>query len=255
MGLLKNYSSGKLPMAFKVLPFSIDWEKLLELTKPNEWTPHAMFAATRVFISSMDSYNARYFLEKYLLPAVREDIKNHRKLNYHYYLALKKAMYKPAAWFKGILFPLCQQNLTLREATIIASTLMRISVPVVHSSIAIIKLCEMPFTGPMLLFLKVVLEKKYSLASRVLTSIVNFFLGFASETRPLPLLWHQTFLTFARIYTVSLDELQKDNLKQLAKSKKHHLVTKEILKALNEGKETQSLNASFIGTGSGMILE
>ena len=31
-----------------------------------------------------------------------------RKLNYHYYQSLKKAMYKPAAFFKGILLPLCE---------------------------------------------------------------------------------------------------------------------------------------------------
>ena len=31
-----------------------------------------------------------------------------RKLNYHLYQALKKAMYKPAAFFKGILLPLCE---------------------------------------------------------------------------------------------------------------------------------------------------
>lgn len=33
---------------------------------------------------------------------------NSRKLNYHLYQALKKAMYKPAAFFKGILLPLCE---------------------------------------------------------------------------------------------------------------------------------------------------
>ena len=31
-----------------------------------------------------------------------------RKLNYHLYQALKKALYKPAAFFKGILLPLCE---------------------------------------------------------------------------------------------------------------------------------------------------
>ena len=36
---------------------------------------------------------------------------NCRKLNYHYYQSLKKAMYKPAAFFKGILLPLCEVGL------------------------------------------------------------------------------------------------------------------------------------------------
>ena len=61
---------------------------------------------------------ARVFLEGVLLDAIREDIKltkegsrkamNHRKLNVHYYESLKRALYKPAAFFKGIVFPLLQ---------------------------------------------------------------------------------------------------------------------------------------------------
>ena len=61
---------------------------------------------------------ARVFLEGVLLDAIREDIrltkegsrkaKNHRKLNVHYYESLKRAVYKPAAFFKGIVFPLLQ---------------------------------------------------------------------------------------------------------------------------------------------------
>lgn len=43
-----------------------------------------------------------------LLEKVRDDISENKKLNYHLYMALKKALYKPAAFFKGVLFPLCQ---------------------------------------------------------------------------------------------------------------------------------------------------
>ena len=59
---------------------------------------------------------ARIFLEGVLLDAIREDIrltkegqrknKNNRKLNVHYYEALKRSLYKPAAFFKGIVFPM-----------------------------------------------------------------------------------------------------------------------------------------------------
>ena len=33
---------------------------------------------------------------------------NGGKLNVHLYEALKKSLYKPAAFFKGVLFPLCE---------------------------------------------------------------------------------------------------------------------------------------------------
>ena len=43
-----------------------------------------------------------------LLDKVRDDISENKKLNYHLYMALKKSLYKPGAFFKGFLFPLCQ---------------------------------------------------------------------------------------------------------------------------------------------------
>ena len=67
-----------------------------------------MYEATRLFASSLDNYRAQIFYEKYLLPTVKNDLQKHKKLNYHYYQSLKKSFYKPAAWFKGILFPLTE---------------------------------------------------------------------------------------------------------------------------------------------------
>ena len=37
-----------------------------------------------------------------LLEKCRDDIREHRTLNYHLYMALKKALFKPAAFYKGI---------------------------------------------------------------------------------------------------------------------------------------------------------
>lgn len=47
-----------------------------------------------------------------MLDKVREDMRmNNGKLNVHLYEALKKGLYKPAAFFKGLLFPLCEVSL------------------------------------------------------------------------------------------------------------------------------------------------
>ena len=46
----------------------------------------------------------------------------------------------------------------LRESQILASVVLRMSIPVVYSSVALLKLCEMP-SGLSWLFLKVILEK------------------------------------------------------------------------------------------------
>ena len=41
-----------------------------------------------------------------LLDRVKDDIEENKKLNIHLYNAIKKSLYKPAAFFKGFLFPL-----------------------------------------------------------------------------------------------------------------------------------------------------
>ena len=59
---------------------------------------------------------------------LRADIADHKRLNYHLYEALKKSVYKPAAFFKGILLPLAASgNCSLREATIFGSVLAKVS--------------------------------------------------------------------------------------------------------------------------------
>ena len=61
---MKEYTSGKLAKPFKAIPLLDQWEKVLDMTKPAEWSPHAMFAATRLFASSLDIYRAKIFYEK-----------------------------------------------------------------------------------------------------------------------------------------------------------------------------------------------
>jgi len=106
---LSRYKSGPLPKALKILPSLPHWAQLLALTEPTKWTPHATFACTKIFVSNLKPTEVRVFLEGVLLDACRENMReNFGKLNVHLYEALKKALYKPAAFFKGILFPLCE---------------------------------------------------------------------------------------------------------------------------------------------------
>jgi essential nuclear protein 1 len=58
---------------------------------------------------------------------VRKDIKKNKKLNYHLYSAMKRSFFKPASWFRGILFPLCEDAETsIREAELIASIIVKV---------------------------------------------------------------------------------------------------------------------------------
>jgi essential nuclear protein 1 len=48
----------------------------------------------------------------------------------------------------------------------------------------------MSFNGPVAIFMKVLLEKKYALPMRVLNSIVNFFVRYENDNREMPVVWH-----------------------------------------------------------------
>ena len=91
---------------FKVIPSLPAWSRMLALTHPENWSPHACRAATRIFISTMKPPQAQLFLEVVLLDAIRSDITQNQKLNPHYYECLKRSLFKPSAFFKGLIFPL-----------------------------------------------------------------------------------------------------------------------------------------------------
>ena len=129
-----------------MIPSLTEWEEVLYLTRPDTWTPQAMYAATKIFASNLNPRMAQRFFNLVLLDAVRADIHENKKLNYHYYTSIKKSLYKPAAFFKGILLPLCKQHCTLREAAIVSSVLAKTSVPVAHSAVAIAKICKYEYT-------------------------------------------------------------------------------------------------------------
>merc|ERR1712113_763350 len=122
---LKRYKSGKIPKAFKVIPNLHNWEEVLALTKPLNWSPAAMYEAVAIFASNLNPRMAQRFYNLVLLPAIRQNIAEHKRLNFHYYRSLRKTIFKPAAFFKGIVLPLAGENCTLREAALLCSVLAK----------------------------------------------------------------------------------------------------------------------------------
>ncbi|KAJ8360703.1 hypothetical protein SKAU_G00172280 [Synaphobranchus kaupii] len=227
--VLSKYRSGKLPKAFKIIPALSNWEQVLYITEPETWTAAAMYQATRIFSSNLKEPMAQRFYNLVLLPRVRDDIAEYKRLNFHLYSALKKALFKPGAWFKGILIPLCDSGTcTLREAIIIGSILTKCSIPVLHSSATMLKLAEMEYNGANSIFLRLLLDKKYALPFRVLDALVAHFLRFRTEKRVLPVLWHQSLLTLAQRYKADLASEQKTELLELIKVQTHPQISSEI---------------------------
>jgi len=235
--LLAKYRSGKIPKAFKVLPQFRNWEQLLYLTNPDGWSAAAMYQATRIFTSNLKEKMAQRFFNLILLPRIRDDIDTYLRLNFHLYQTLRKALFKPGAFFKGFLLPLCESgSCTLREAIIIGSVLAKNSIPVLHSCAAMIKIAEMEYSGANSIFLRILCDKKYALPYRVVDAVVFHFLGFRSDKREMPVLWHQAFLTFIQRYKQDISSEQKEALQEILTIHRHHKISDEIRRELQHSK-------------------
>jgi essential nuclear protein 1 len=177
---------------------------------------------------------AQRFYNLVLLPRIRDDINEYKRLNFHLYMALRKALFKPAAFFKGILLPLCESsNCTLREAIIVGSVLSKNSIPMLHSAAALLKLVEMQYSGANSIFIRILLD---ALPYRVVDALVHHFIQFQTDTRQLPVLWHQALLTFVQRYKSDISSEQKEALLEIIKVHLHHDITNEIRRELQQAK-------------------
>nr|CAD7423941.1 unnamed protein product [Timema monikensis] len=231
--VLAKYRTGKLPKAFKIVPNLRNWEQILYVTDPPRWSAAAMYQATRIFTSNLSEKMAQRFFNLVLLPRVRDDIAEYKRLNFHLFQALRKALFKPGAFMKGLLLPLCESgNCTLREAIILGSVVARNSIPLLHSSAALLKIAEMDYTGANSIFLRIFFDKKYALPYRVVDAAVFHFLRFERDRRELPVLWHQALLTFVQRYKGDISSEQKEALLGLLRRQSHGLITPEIRREL-----------------------
>lgn len=156
-----------------------------------------------------------------------------------------------------------------------ASIIVKVSIPALQSAVALLKIAQMeysgaspsppprqgawlllahsrialnPLPGANSIFIRVLLDKKYSLPYRVIDALVDHFVGFIKEERMLPVLWHQALLVFVQRYKEDMTPNQKAQVKQLIKHQGHHTITGEILRELNESKSRGEGQASAEST-------
>uniref|UniRef100_A0A6A7G2T5 Bystin n=1 Tax=Hirondellea gigas TaxID=1518452 RepID=A0A6A7G2T5_9CRUS len=230
--ILSSYKSGKVPKAVRIIPKLRNWEEILFLTNPDRWTSNAVFAVTRIFATCFNTKIAERFYSLILLDRIRKNIEKHKRLNFHLFQSLRKALFRPAAFFKGLLLPLTESECTAREAVILASILAKMSIPVLHSAAAMLMLVQMPYSGPQMLFLKTLFNKKYALPRSVLADVLKYFFTFKSDERDMPVIWHQTVLVFVQRYKLSLSIAQREALGSVLKRQHHHSITAEIRREL-----------------------
>ncbi|KAJ6633274.1 Bystin [Pseudolycoriella hygida] len=235
--VMKKYRSGKVPKAFKIIPKLRNWEQILFITEPHNWSAAAMYQGTRIFASILAQHMAQRFYNLVLLPRIRDDLSEYRKLNAHLYNAMRKALFKPAAFMKGIILPLLESgDCTLREAIIFGSVIARNQIPVLHSSACLLKICEMEYNGANSIFIRIFLDKRYALPYRVVDATVFHFIRFENDKREMPVLWHQSLLTFVQRYKNDISSEQKEALFALLRKQQHPKLTPEIRRELQAAK-------------------
>ncbi|KAL3215928.1 hypothetical protein MRX96_033285 [Rhipicephalus microplus] len=192
--VLSRYRSGKLPKAFKIIPALSNWEQVLHLTDPDSWSSAAMYQATRIFASNLKEKMAQRFYNLVLLPRVRDDIAEYKKLNYHLYQALRKALFKPGAFFKGDHTSFVRvRNLHPTHAEDSRRCLTQARTPS---------------------FCALLIDKKYTLPYRVIDAVVHHF--------------PQCLLSFCQRYKGDISSEQKEALLALLRAQSHYSITPEI---------------------------
>lgn len=234
---LCNYRRRPLPKIMKTIPMMKNWLHLLYYTNPDQWSAAAMFEMTRQFRSKRSDI-VQVFYSTVLLPRCRDDIAHYKSLNAHLFGALRLALFKPAVFFRGIILPLCMSgDSTLREAIIFGSVLSKCKIPVLASAAAIVYISKLStYSGANSIFLRVLLNKKYALQWTVIDAVVDHFVSFKCESRQLPVLWHQSLLTFVQRYKEDLSIPQKESLFGLAAFHTHHTITPEVRRELESSK-------------------
>lgn len=116
--------------------------------------------------------------------------------------ALQKALYRPASFMKGVLLPFMDyEDNTLKMAEILASVILKTSIPNSHAAAALFEILNKEYSGPLNIIVKVFVEKKLALPGLVIRKVVEWFMGFKGKgLEGMPVLWFQTILSFSKLY-------------------------------------------------------
>uniref|UniRef100_A0A0A9XXB3 Bystin n=1 Tax=Lygus hesperus TaxID=30085 RepID=A0A0A9XXB3_LYGHE len=172
---------------------------------------------------------AQRFYAAFLLPIVHERLREEHKLHPALYHAVRKALFRPVAFFKGFLLPLvADEECTLREALVIASVLQRCHLPQVPTAVTMVKIAQLPFAATACVFLRILVDKKMTLPYQAIEALVAYFDRVAQahdKEDKLPVLWHQTLLSFTQRYKFDLNASQLQRLSQVCTMQFHYLIT------------------------------
>jgi essential nuclear protein 1 len=116
------------------------------------------------------------------------------------------------------------------------------------------------YNGAASIFIKTLLNKKYSLPAPVIKSLVTHFVKFTTiESLPdgmeeLPVLWHQALLVFVQRYKNEISVSGKEQLRDLMKVHYHPKITVEVRRELFGSAAWREERGEQQQGGDGMVM-
>ncbi|KAJ1688781.1 hypothetical protein LUZ63_012936 [Rhynchospora breviuscula] len=248
--ILSQYTSGEIPRACKFIAASSPelWEEILSLTEPQNWSDNAVHEVTTIFSSTMRYERLEIFYKKVLLPRIRGEIRKNRRPHFSLCQFLNESFSDMdtycnlKAFFKGILVPLCESGTcSVHEAVIIGGLIQEVSIPCSHSSSALRMLSRVDYCGAVSYFIKLLLEESDALRCHAFDAVLEHFISFTEKETTMPVIWHQSLLSFVQRYKCEMQRKDKDDIERLMQHQKHYLVTPEIKRELKNSRHCDEM--------------
>ncbi|KAA0185662.1 Growth arrest and DNA damage-inducible proteins-interacting protein 1 [Fasciolopsis buskii] len=183
-----------------MLPHLPGCEGLLELLKPMEWTPHVYPRVAKVF-ASKGHEPALHFYGMYLLPKVKQDIEENRRLCVQLFEALIASMFRPEEFVSGIFLPwiqttsfippfhqfnlelaqFIQSEMSKTEGVILAHLIRKATLKARFASVALALIMEEEFSIPRSMVIESLLAKRYHMPEAALKRVTQYFLRGAAH--------------------------------------------------------------------------
>ncbi|THD20809.1 hypothetical protein D915_008470 [Fasciola hepatica] len=125
-----------------------------------------------VFVINRDS-----FYGNYLLPKVKQDIEENRRLCVQLFEALIASMFRPEEFVSGVFLPWIQSEMSKTEGVILAHLIRKATLKARFASVALALTMEEEFSIPRSMVIETLLTKRYHMPEAALKRVTQYFLG------------------------------------------------------------------------------
>ncbi|KAA3674638.1 essential nuclear protein 1 [Paragonimus westermani] len=122
------------------------------------------------------------FYENYLLPKVKQDIEENRRLCVQLFEALIASMFRPEEFVSGVFLPWIQSEMSKTEGIILAHLIKKATLKARFAAVALALSLEEEFSIPRSMVIEALLSKHYHMPEAALERVLQYFLRWVNVT-------------------------------------------------------------------------